>query len=382
MAYFNSSETYISEMLGEIGVSSIDDLFRDIPVELLLKHDLKLDSALAEWEVQEYFHKLSLKNNYRINNFKGAGAYQHYVPALVRYLSSRGEFLTSYTPYQPEVSQGTLRAIYMFQSFMTDICGMDLANASMYDGATALAEALCMAHRIHKKRKIYLSKFTHPEYIEVAENYLQALGLEITFFEDLSQVENSSIVSISNPNFYGELLSHSERLRLSEEIKSRDLFLIISTSEPFALFMDEKLKDLGVEIVCGSAQSFGNPVFYGGAQVGFIASKLEHVRQMPGRLVGKTTDRKGNLGYALTFQAREQHIKRDRASSNICTNQSIHALCGAIYLSMLGISGVEKVIQDCYLKSQLIKNTLKKLYENQEFEKSIELRDQIKNLKK
>jgi glycine cleavage system protein P-like pyridoxal-binding family len=363
MAYFNSSETYISEMLEEIGVSSIDDLFRDIPAELLLKHDLKLDSALAEWEVQEYFHKLSLKNNYRINNFKGAGAYQHYVPALVRYLSSRGEFLTSYTPYQPEVSQGTLRAIYMFQSFMADICGMDLANASMYDGATALAEALCMAHRIHKKRKIYLSKFTHPEYIEVAENYLQALGLEIIFFEDLSQVDNSSIISISNPNFYGELLSHSERLRLSEEIKSRDLFLIISTSEPFALFMDEKLKDLGAEIVCGSAQSFGNPVFYGGAQVGFISSKLEHVRQMPGRLVGKTTDRKGNTGYALTFQAREQHIKRDRASSNICTNQSIHALCVAIYLSMLGISGVEKVIQDCYQKSQLLKSTLEKFPE-------------------
>jgi glycine cleavage system protein P-like pyridoxal-binding family len=363
MAYFNSSKTYISEMLEEIGVSSIDDLFKDIPTELLLKHALKLDSALAEWEVKEYFHKLSLNNNYRTNNFKGAGAYQHYVPALVRYLSSRGEFLTSYTPYQPEVSQGTLRAIYMFQSFMADICGMDLANASMYDGATALAEALCMAHRIHKKRKIYLSKFTHPEYIEVAENYLQALGLEIIFFEDLSQVDNSSIVSIPNPNFYGELLSHSERLRLSEEIKSRDLFLIISTSEPFALFMDGKLKDLGVEIVCGSAQSFGNPVFYGGAQVGFIASKLEHVRQMPGRLVGKTIDRKGNTGYALTFQAREQHIKRDRASSNICTNQSIHALCVAIYLSMLGISGVEKVIQDCYIKSQLLKSTLEKFPE-------------------
>jgi glycine cleavage system protein P-like pyridoxal-binding family len=363
MAYFNSSKTYISEMLGEIGVSSINDLFKDIPAELLLQRDLELDSALAEWEVQEYFHKLSLKNNYRINNFKGAGAYQHYVPALVRYLSSRGEFLTSYTPYQPEVSQGTLRAIYMFQSFIADICGMDLANASMYDGATALAEALCMAHRIHKKRKIYLSKFTHPEYIEVAENYLQALGLEIIFFEDLSQVDNSSIVSIPNPNFYGELLNHSERLRLSEEIKSRDLFLIISTSEPFALFMDQKLKDIGVEIVCGSAQSFGNPVFYGGAQVGFIASKLEHVRQMPGRLVGKTTDRKSNTGYALTFQTREQHIKRDRASSNICTNQSIHALCVAIYLSMLGISGVEKVIQDCYKKSQLIKNTLEKFPE-------------------
>jgi glycine cleavage system protein P-like pyridoxal-binding family len=363
MAYFNSSQIYISQMLREIGVSSIDDLFRDIPAELLLKHDLKLDSALAEWEVKEYFHKLSLKNNYRTNNFKGAGAYQHYVPALVRHLSSRGEFLTSYTPYQPEVSQGTLRAIYMFQSFMADICGMDLANASMYDGATALAESLCMAHRIHKKRKIYLSKSTHPEYIEVAENYLEALGLEIIFFEDLSQVENSSIISIPNPNFYGELLSHSERLRLSEEIKSRDLFLIVSTSEPFALFMDKKLKDLGVEIVCGSAQSFGNPVFYGGAQVGFISSKLEHVRQMPGRLVGKTTDRKGNTGYALTFQAREQHIKRDRASSNICTNQSIHALCVAIYLSMLGISGVEKIIQDCYLKSQLIKNTLEKFPE-------------------
>lgn len=350
-------------MLGEIGVSSIDDLFKDIPAELLLKHDLELDSALAEWEVQEYFHKLSLKNNYRINNFKGAGAYQHYVPALVKYLSSRGEFLTSYTPYQPEVSQGTLRAIYMFQSFIADICGMDLANASMYDGATALAEALCMAHRIHKKRKIYLSKFTHPEYIEVAENYLQALGLEIIFFEDLSQVDNSSIVSIPNPNFYGELLNHSERLRLSEEIKNRDLFLIISTSESFALFMDQKLKDIGVEIVCGSAQSFGNPVFYGGAQVGFIASTLEHVRQMPGRLVGKTTDRKGNTGYALTFQTREQHIKRDRASSNICTNQSIHALCVAIYLSMLGISGVEKVLQDCYQKSQLLKSTLKKFPE-------------------
>lgn len=358
MVYFNDDSQNIAEMLNAIGVTDLEALFSDIPKDLLLKRDLALDSALSEWELKDYFHDLALENTYLTKNFKGAGSYQHHVPALVKYISSRGEFLTSYTPYQPEVSQGTLRAIYMFQSFIADICGMDLANASMYDAATALAESICMAHRLDKKRKIYIHKFIHPEYIEVCENYLESLGLEFKIFTDLSEVEDFAILSIANPNFYGECLTDIELEAINAEVKRRNLFLIISSSEPFTLFTQKKMASIGAQIVCGSAQSFGNPVFYGGAQVGFISSKLEHVRQMPGRIVGKTIDRRGNSGYALTFQAREQHIKRDRASSNICTNQSIHALSVAVYLSLLGVKGIRELVLDNFLKAELAKALL------------------------
>jgi glycine dehydrogenase len=358
MPYIGINENDKESMLNAIGIKSIDELFLDIPENLLLKRDLNLDSGLSEWELLKYFKNLEFKNQSPVD-FKGAACYRHHVPSLVKAISSRGEFLTSYTPYQPEVSQGTLETIYKFQSYMSDLTGMDLCNASMYDGATALAEALTMSHRLNKERKIYLSKSIHPEYLEVSKNYLDSLEVSYQLFESWSELEDSAIIAIQNPDFFGELLSPDARTLLKSLIKSKNLFLIYLVTEPFTLLGMDKPSALDAQIVCGSAQSFGNPVYYGGTQVGFIACREEFVRQMPGRIVGKTVDRNNKSGYVLTFQTREQHIKRERATSNICTNQSLHALCAAVYLSLMGERGLKNIAKIIWAKTGALKNALK-----------------------
>ena len=358
MAYFKTSADYIKTLLSELGLESILDIFKDIPKELILKQELELESGLEEWDLVKHFSKLASENNFQMNNFKGAGVYRHHVPSLVKYISSRGEFLTAYTPYQAEVSQGSLEAIYLFQSFIADITGMDYANASMYDGATAFAEAITMSYRLNKKRKIFLLGKFHPEYLAVLDSYTKPLEIEYQLISSLDELEESSTLAIQNPNFHGEQISNKKREILKSKVAELNLFLIYTVSEALAMFSDDKASELGAEIVCGSAQSFGNPVFYGGAQVGFISSKLAHIRQLPGRVVGKTSDRRGNEAYVLTFQTREQHIKRDRASSNICTNQSIHALCTATYLKLMGKSGLEKVVKENKFKSEYLKHLL------------------------
>lgn len=347
------------KMLETIGVSSIDQLFIDIPENLLLNRDLNLEPGYQEWEVIRYFNELANQNQSKqILDFKGAGCYRHHVPSLVKAISSRGEFLTSYTPYQPEVSQGTLEAIYKFQSYIADLTGMEIANASMYDAATAFAEAITMSYRLDKNREIYLSKYIHPEYITVARNYLDPLGIKYHFYENISDIPENQTVIIQNPNFYGELISKDSETILKKTIEGNNLFLVVVVPEPFALIAGNKLSEIGAQIVCGSAQSFGNPLHYGGAQVGFMACKLEHVRQIPGRIVGKTTDRNGKSGFVLTFQAREQHIKRERASSNICTNQSLHALCTSVYLSLMGKTKLREITKDIWSKTQAFKKAL------------------------
>ncbi|MDD9898404.1 MAG: aminomethyl-transferring glycine dehydrogenase subunit GcvPB [Candidatus Melainabacteria bacterium] len=360
MPFIGINEDQRKEMLEEIGISSSDELFIDIPENLLLKRELNLDPGFEEWELEKYFAKLAAQNqnNYKHTSFKGAGCYQHHVPALVPAIASRGEFLTAYTPYQPEVSQGTLEAIYKFQSFIAELTGMDIANASMYDGATAFAEAITMSWRLNKKRPVYISKYIHPEYINVAKNYLEPLGIEYKFYEAISDIPDGATMVISNPNFYGETMSNDAREILKQSVQNHNLFLIAVVPEAYSLVAQPKLSELGADIVCGSCQSFGNPSHYGGAQVGFISAKQDYVRQIPGRIIGKTTDRNGNEGYVLTFQAREQHIKRDRASSNICTNQSLHALCTAIYLAQMGKTGLRTIAKDNWVKTQVFKQAL------------------------
>lgn len=362
MAYSGITEQDRNNMLETIGVSSIDELFIDIPENLLLKRDLNLETAYPEWQLHKYFNELAAQNqNARAIDFKGAGCYQHHVPALVKAIASRGEFLTAYTPYQPEVSQGTLEAIYKFQTYMSDLSGMDIANASMYDGATAFAEALTMSWRINSKREIYISKYIHPEYISVARNYLDPLGIKYHFYDSIAEIPDGSTMVIATPNFYGEIITADTANVLKQLKEKHNLFLIVTVTEPYSLVAQIKPSELGAQIVCGSAQSFGNPMHYGGAQVGFISTRLDYVRQMPGRIVGKTTDRKGQMGYVLTFQAREQHIKRERASSNICTNQSLHALCTAIYLTQMGQGGLRKIAENIWTKTRAFKEALKAL---------------------
>ncbi|MBT6842715.1 MAG: aminomethyl-transferring glycine dehydrogenase subunit GcvPB [Candidatus Melainabacteria bacterium] len=360
MPYIGLNDLERQEMLQTTGITSTDDLFIDIPENLLLKRELNLESGYQEWELEKYFSKLGAKNQTqtRFTSFKGAGCYQHHVPALVKAISNRGEFLTAYTPYQPEVSQGTLEAIYKFQSFIVELTGMDIANASMYDGATAFAEAITMSWRINKKRAVYLSKYIHPEYINVAKNYLEPLGIEFKFYESIADIPDGSTMVIANPNFYGETINKDTIEILRKSVEDHNLFLIAVVPEAYALVAQAKLAELGADIVCGSCQSFGNPSHYGGAQVGFIASKQEHVRQIPGRIIGKTADRNGKEGYVLTFQAREQHIKRDRASSNICTNQSLHALCTAVYLAQMGKTGLRNIAKDNWTKTRAFKAAL------------------------
>lgn len=373
MPYIGISEQQREEMLKEMQMQSNDDLFADVPSDLLLKRELDLEHSYEEWELIEYFNKLAEKNstkdpkvkaNY---HFKGAGCYQHHVPSLVKTITGRGEFLTAYTPYQPEVSQGTLKAIFKFQSYVAELSGMEVANASMYDAATALAEAVTMSYRINKKREIFLSSRIHPEYLEVTTNYLDSLGIAYEFYSSLEEVPDGATVALQNPDFYGEFMqgissiegySYKASELFASMVRDKDLFVISVVSEAFALAFPTKPSDYGAQITCGSMQSFGNAPYYGGAQLGFIACLKEHVRQLPGRIVGKTTDQNGNSGYVLTFQTREQHIKRDRATSNICTNQSIHALATAVYLSQLGEAGLKKYAKDMWLKTQVFKQCL------------------------
>jgi glycine dehydrogenase len=359
MPYLGINESEKKQMLDFIGVNSVDDLFIDVPEMLLLNRDLNLESGYEEWELVRYFDELAKQNSPKtFNDFKGAGCYKHHVPALVKALSSRGEFMTAYTPYQPEVSQGTLEAVFKFQSFITDLTGMEIANASMYDAATAMAEAVTMSWRLEKNREVYFSKHIHPEYISVAKNYLEPLDIKYHFYDNISDIPDNQTLVIQNPNFYGEVISRDSFTILKKLVSEKNLFLIVVVPEAFSMISAPKLSSLGASIVCGSAQSFGNPVHYGGAQVGFISCKLEHVRQIPGRIIGKTTDRNGNMGYVLTFQAREQHIKRDRASSNICTNQSLHAICTSIYLSLMGVTKLRKISADIWSKTQALKKAL------------------------
>jgi len=316
-------------MLHEIGCSSLEDLFKQIPVKF---KNFNMDYALSEMETQKKVKSLAQKNKTEMISFVGGGVYNKFIPACVNYVAQRFEFLTAYTPYQPEISQGTLQVIYEYQTMISRITGMDIANASMYDGGSACAEAILMAHRIArgKKNKALISKKLNPEYIEVIKTYCWAQGIEIEWFDEVpNDCSDYCCVMLQNPDYFGELY----------QVRKVETILII-VANLSSLSVLEPIKD--ADIVVGDIQPLGISMSFGGPHAGFMACKESYMRQLPGRLVGKTVDAEGNPAYTLTIQTREQHIKREKATSNICSNQSLIALSATLYLSLLGEEGFKQ----------------------------------------
>ncbi|NLW02358.1 MAG: aminomethyl-transferring glycine dehydrogenase subunit GcvPA [Clostridiaceae bacterium] len=349
------------EMLRDIGVSSIEELFADIPESIRLKRDLDLPEALSEMELVRHLKELSGRNasTDEYACFLGAGAYDHYIPSVIQHLVRRQEFYTAYTPYQPEISQGTLQAIFEYQTMICSLTGMDVSNASMYDGATAVAEAAAMACRSTGRAGIIVAKTVHPQSCEVLRTYSRYTGRSITEWDhkdgrlDLAGLErllsdDTAAVIVQSPNFFGLI---EDLGNLSDMVHENGSLLIVSCN-PISLAMLKPPGDLGADIAVGEGQPLGNPLSFGGPYLGFMAAKEKFMRKMPGRIVGETRDRQGRRGYVLTIQTREQHIRREKATSNICSNHSLNALAAAMYLSALGKSGLEKVAALCCRKAR------------------------------
>ncbi len=373
MRFIPHTEQDIREMLETVGIQNVDELFAGIPTELRLGNKaLKLPSALSESEIVATLRQMQKRNPdaEEVTTFLGAGAYRHYTPALIGSLVLRGEFATSYTPYQPEVSQGTLQAIFEFQTMIAMLTGMDLANASMYDGASALAEAVLMAHRINKKNEFLIARAVHPEYRQTTETYLRGAdhrSIEVPFDStgktDLEFIranlnDKTSAVVLQSPNFFGVV---EEYETLGKELAERDVLLIVNVAEPLSLGILKPPGERGADIVVGEAQSFGLPVSYGGPYAGFFTTREKFLRQMPGRVAGETIDRTGRRSFVLTLSTREQHIRRERATSNICTNQGLCALAVTVYLAVMGKQGLRELALLNLRKADYLKNKLSKV---------------------
>jgi len=352
--YAPHTERDVEQMLQTIGVASLDDLLR-VPDEIALKQEVDVVPALPEYLIARRFEKLAEQNaGVAYRSFLGAGSYRHYVPPAIAALAMRGEFLTAYTPYQAEVSQGYLQAIYEWQTYICLLTGMDLADASVYDGATALAEAAIMTLGATGRRKILVSRAIHPNYRAVLRTYCD--GLDVTVDEipftaegltdyglaaEMLASKEYAAIALASPNFLGNVEEPSSELVAA--ISSSGAVPVGVIAEALALAALAPPSTWGAQIVAGEAQSFGVAMAYGGPYVGFIATTQEHIRRIPGRLVGKTVDNAGRTAYVLTLQAREQHIRRERATSNICTNQAHCALIATIYLALLGKTGLRDV---------------------------------------
>ena len=354
MRYIPNTPEVCREMLQTIGVTSIDDLFSDIPPEVRLRESLKIPGPLSELELDRHVKALSEENTHGDGTpyFLGAGAYFHWIPSVVSHLAGRSEFYTAYTPYQPELSQGTLQAIFEFQTYVALLTGMEVANASMYDGASALAEAILMAMRIKPGRKdILIPQTVHPEYRRVVATYLRAQDarlIDLPFRDDLQTdweagtkavSEDTCCLVVQNPNVFGVVENLEKTREISEKVHEVRGLMIVSVVEPISLGILVPPGEYGADVVVGEGQSLGNPVSFGGPFLGLFATKNVFVRKMPGRLVGQTVDTRGERGYVLTLATREQHIRREKATSNICTNQSLCALRASVYLSVLGKRG-------------------------------------------
>lgn len=370
--YFPHTEENIEEMLEKIGVKKIEDLFLDIPKASLINGELNLPSGLSEGELRKNFLSLAKKNK-ELKIYLGSGSYDVYVPSAISSILSREEFLTAYTPYQAEISQGTLQYIFEFQSVVCELTKMDISNASMYDGATATSEAMYMAAAETKKSKILISKTINPRTIEVLKTYAHFKGLKIEYIKndenktclfDLQNKidEETAAVIIQNPNYYGSLedvkdisnITHNSKALLIQNGDLRNYSVLASPYE------------CGADIACGEAQTMGMDLSFGGPYLGYIATTKKLMRKLPGRIVGMTTDTLGQRGYVLTLQAREQHIRREKATSNICSNQSLMALNCAIYASLMGKEGLKEVSKISYSLAHYL---YQKLLETKLFEK-------------
>lgn len=339
-------------MLEAIGLESMDDLFNDIPESFRLKEPLNLPESKSELEVLSYLTKLA-KENISVSDhpcFLGAGAYDHYIPTIIDSLITRSEFYTSYTPYQPEISQGTLQSIFEFQTLIARLTGMDIANASLYDGGTACAEAAIMACATSRKGKILISKSVHPSSLEIVKTYMKNQNLEVvevemkdgkTDLDDLkAKLDNETAgVIIQSPNFFGLIEDVEGATELTHTAKKAAMIL---STDPFSLGLLKTPGEMGVDIVVGEGQSLGLPLAYGGPYLGLLACTDKYMRKIPGRLIGQTVDEDGKRSFVLTLAAREQHIKREKATSNICTNQGLMALWSTIYMVTMGKEGMRE----------------------------------------
>lgn len=359
-------------MLARIGAPGVEALFAGIPEPLRLTAPLSLPAALPELEMTGVMARLSGRNLTADPSaqFLGGGAYRHFTPALINHMILRGEFSTSYTPYQPEVSQGTLQAIFEFQTLICMLTGMSLANASLYDGASALAEAVLMAHRIHGGDEVVISGAVHPEYLEVVRTYLRGTDLSLSVVpwsahgqSDLKTMQDrvgsaTCAVVLQSPNFFGVVEQYAE---MGEFLKGRRTQLVVVVAEPTSLGVLQPPGARGADIVVGEGQGFGLPVSYGGPYVGFFATRQENLRQTPGRIVGETVDRKGRPAFTLTVKTREQDIRREKATSNICTNQGLCALAATIWLAAMGRQGLRQLAVENVKRTSYLKNRLSKL---------------------
>ena len=351
MRYMPNTESDRRAMLQAIGVPSVDSLFRDVPEAARLKGPVDLPPHQGEIEVERAIAALAARNlgTEAAPSFLGAGAYRHHVPAAVDHLIQRGEFLTSYTPYQPEVSQGTLQYLFEFQTQVALLTGMEAANASMYDGASAASEAVVMATRVTRRTRAVLSGNLHPHYREVVATNAGLLGITLDAAppcpdgaEDLAARidDKTACVVVQNPGFFGQLRDFT---RLGEACRAKGALLVVAVTEIVSLGAVKPPGEMGADIVVAEGQSLGNPLGYGGPYVGLFATREKHLRQMPGRLCGQTVDADGQRGFVLTLSTREQHIRREKATSNICTNSGLCALSFTIHLTMLGEAGYRRL---------------------------------------
>ncbi len=352
MRYLPNSDSDRAAMLKATGRSSVEEFFDRIPEELRFEGQLNLPGPLSEPEILEYFREASRRSAREYVSLLGAGAYTHYVPVAVNALLSRSEFFTAYTPYQAEIAQGTLQAMFEFQTLMTQLTGMEVGNASLYDGSTATTEAVLMALRVTRRNRVLVAHTVHPEYCQVLRTFIRHQGTEIRQipYEDSGQLDlarlestlngDTAAVVVQSPNFFGNLERTAE---IAEVAHRSGALLIVTITEPLSLAVVKPPAE--ADIVCGEAQSFGVRVAFGGPYVGFLTAKEKFLRQMPGRLVGQTVDKEGRRGFVLTLATREQHIRREKATSNICTNQSLCALAATIYLSLLGKNGVKRLAE-------------------------------------
>lgn len=325
------NENVKKEMLESIGENSIEDLFKQIPT-LARMGKLDLEKPLSEMDVQKRIKALAKKNKTDYTTFLGGGVYNKFIPACVGQIAQRFEFLTAYTPYQAEISQGTLQVMYEFQTMISRLTGMDVSNATVYDGATACAEAILMAVRISKKSKALISKNINPEYANVIKTYTWANEIAIEWFEEFpSETSDYACVLVQTPNYYGEII----------EVKPIDTILIACV-DVSTLSILKPPSEYGADIVVGDVQTLGIPMEFGGPHAGFIACREKYMRQLPGRLAGRTVDADGNQAFCLTIQTREQHIRREKATSNICSNQALIGLCATVYLSVMGENGFKQ----------------------------------------
>lgn len=361
MRYIPNSPEERTEMLHQVGLNSAEELFDSIPKNLRLSRNLNTPAALSEIELLAGFEQLAAQNRGAgRTSFLGAGAYQHYIPTIVDHIISRSEFFTAYTPYQPEISQGTLQVIFEFQTLVCQLTGMEVANASMYDGSTALAEAVLMAERVTKRSKVVACGAIHPEYLEVVNTYVQHAGIELVHADadpdtgqaprDIAELldDKTAALVVQSPNFFGCI---EDVAALAEKAHSVGALLVVAVTEAISLGLLKSPGACGADIVVAEGQSFGVPLSFGGPYVGLFATLGKYARQIPGRLVGEAYDKEGRRGFVLTLATREQHIRREKATSNICTNEGLIALAATVYLETMGRRGLQEVAQQCAQKT-------------------------------